>query len=100
MFITHDLGVVAQTADQVIVMYQGRVLEIGSVRQILKAPLHPYTRGLLAAIPALAKKGQRLETIASVVGDEDIETPYPLTRLKDGRQISLSPQALERIINE
>ena len=100
LFITHDLGVVAQTADQVIVMYQGRVLEIGSVRQILKAPLHPYTRGLLAAIPALAKKGQRLETIASVVGDEDIETPYPLTRLKDGRQISLSPQALERIINE
>ena len=100
LFITHDLGVVAQTADQVIVMYQGRVLEIGSVRQVLKAPLHPYTRGLLAAIPALAKKGQRLETIASVVGDEDIETPYPLTRLKDGRQISLSPQALERIINE
>ena len=99
LFITHDLGVVAQTADQVIVMYQGRVLEIGSVRQILKSPLHPYTRGLLAAIPALAKKGHRLATISSVVGDEDIDTAYPLTRLKDGRQVSLSPQALERITN-
>ena len=79
--------------------YQGRVLEIGSVRQILKSPLHPYTRGLLAAIPALAKKGHRLATISSVVGDEDIDTAYPLTRLKDGRQVSLSPQALERITN-
>jgi len=99
LFITHDLGIVRELADRVIVMYQGRVLEIGSVRQILKSPLHPYTRGLLAAIPALAKKGHRLATISSVVGDEDIDTAYPLTRLKDGRQVSLSPQALERITN-
>ena len=72
LFITHDLGVVAQLADQVVVMYQGRVLEIGTVRQVLKDPLHPYSQGLLASIPGLASKGQRLETIASVVGDADL----------------------------
>ncbi len=91
LFITHDLGVVAQLADQVVVMYGGRVLEIGSVRQVLKDPVHPYTRGLLAAIPGLAEKGQRLETMASVIGDADIVTPHPLVRLPDGRQVRLAP---------
>ncbi len=95
VFITHDLGVVAQLADHVVVMYQGRVLEIGTVRQVLKDPLHPYTRGLLSAIPGLARKGKRLETIASVVGDTDITTPHPLVRLSDGRQVSLPPSQLE-----
>ena len=90
IFITHDLGVVAQIADQVVVMYQGRVLEIGTVRQVLKDPVHPYTRGLLAAIPGLAPKGQPLATIASVVRDADIETPHPLRRLADGRRVSLA----------
>ena len=89
LYITHDLGVVAQLADHVVVMYQGRVLEIGTVRQVLKSPLHPYTQGLLAAIPGLARSGERLATIASVVGDEDITTPYRLIKLSDGRQVSL-----------
>ncbi|MDG2072787.1 MAG: ABC transporter ATP-binding protein [Pseudomonadales bacterium] len=100
LFITHDLGVVAQLADQVVVMYQGRVLEIGTVRQVLKDPLHPYTRGLLAAIPGLAQKGERLETISSVVGDADLETPYPLTQMADGRQVSLSPDLLREAGHE
>jgi ABC-type dipeptide/oligopeptide/nickel transport system ATPase component len=94
LFITHDIGVVAQLADQVVVMYQGRVLEIGTVRQVLKTPVHPYTRGLLAAIPGLAKKGQPLSTIASVVGDTDITTPWPLVTLADGRQVSLPPDQI------
>ena len=92
LFITHDLGVVAQLADQVVVMYGGRVLEIGSVRQVLKDPVHAYTRGLLAAIPGLAEKGQRLETMASVIGGADILTPHPLVRLPDGRQVSMAPR--------
>ena len=92
LFITHDLGVVAQLADQVVVMYQGRVLEIGSVRQVLKDPVHPYTRGLLAAIPGLVEKGKRLETMASVIGDADIVTPHPLVRMPDGRQVRLAPE--------
>ena len=89
IFITHDLGVVAQIADHVVVMYQGRVLEIGTVRQVLKDPLHPYTRGLLKAIPGVVPPGERLATIASVVGDADIETPHPLVALADGRRVSL-----------
>ena len=89
LFITHDLGVVAQLADQVVVMYQGRVLEIGTVRQVLKDPVHPYTKGLLAANPSRMTEGRRLATIQSEVGDADITTPYPLRTLDDGRQVSL-----------
>jgi oligopeptide/dipeptide ABC transporter ATP-binding protein len=51
LLITHDLGVVAETADRVAVMYAGRIVEHGPVREILRAPKHPYTRGLLASIP-------------------------------------------------
>ena len=91
LFITHDLGVVAQVADHVVVMYQGRVLEIGTVRQVLKDPVHPYTRGLLAAIPGTGRPGERLLTIAKVVGNADLTTPQPLIRLADGRQVSLPP---------
>ena len=89
IFITHDIGVVAQIADHVVVMYQGRVLEIGTVRQVLKDPLHPYTRGLLAAIPGIVPKNQRLATIATVVGDQDITTPYPLKDMGGGRLVSV-----------
>ena len=92
VFITHDLGVVAQIADHVVVMYQGRVLEIGSVRQVLKAPVHPYTKGLLKAIPGIVAPGERLATIASMVGDADLATPFPLLALADGRQVSLPPE--------
>ncbi len=89
IFITHDIGIVAQIADYVVVMYQGRVLEIGTVRQVLKNPLHPYTKGLLAAIPGNVPKNVRLSTIATAVGDADITTPYPLKEVGDGRLVSL-----------
>ena len=100
LFITHDIGVVAQLADHVVVMQGGRVLEAGTVRQVLKQPMHPYSKGLMAAIPGLAPKGQRLATVASVVGVTDITTAYPLTRLADGRQISLSPSQLKAFGHE
>ncbi len=58
LLITHDLGVVAQTADEVAVMYLGRIVESGSVRQVLKQPLHPYTRGLLNSLPSLNTAGR------------------------------------------
>ena len=58
IFITHDMGVVAEIADRVLVMYQGEAVETGSVEQIFHAPQHPYTRSLLAAVPQLgAMKG-------------------------------------------
>jgi peptide/nickel transport system ATP-binding protein len=53
IMITHDLGVVAQIADDVLVMYAGRAVETGSVEQVMRAPQHPYTWGLLASVPSL-----------------------------------------------
>jgi len=53
LFITHDLGVIAQTADRVAVMYLGRIAETGPVRQVIGSPAHPYTQGLLNALPRL-----------------------------------------------
>jgi oligopeptide/dipeptide ABC transporter ATP-binding protein len=67
LLITHDLGVVAQTADDVAVMYLGRVVEQASVRDVMKAPRHPYTRGLLASLPIRATERTRLPSIAGSV---------------------------------
>ena len=73
LFITHDLGVIAQTAHRVAVMYLGRIVETGAVRQVLHNPAHPYTRGLLAALPRL----DRLDApLTPVPGD----IPSPLER--------------------
>jgi oligopeptide/dipeptide ABC transporter ATP-binding protein len=55
LFITHDLGVVAQVADRVAVMYTGRIVESGPTREVLTRPAHPYTKGLLAASPTLER---------------------------------------------
>ncbi len=73
ILITHDLGVVAEMADEVVVMYAGRIAEQGTVSEIFKNPKHPYTRGLLNSIPTLTKdptgkvKKKRLETIPGIV---------------------------------
>jgi oligopeptide/dipeptide ABC transporter ATP-binding protein len=66
LLITHDLGVVAETADRVAVMYAGRIVETGPVRAIFRTPQHPYTRGLLASIPGGAP-GQPLRAIEGTV---------------------------------
>lgn len=60
LFITHDLGVVAEIADEVAVMYQGKIIEHGTVAQVLTAPVHPYTQKLLAAVPVLKTKTANL----------------------------------------
>ncbi|MGH7041565.1 MAG: ABC transporter ATP-binding protein, partial [Acetobacteraceae bacterium] len=63
MLITHDMGVIAETADRVAVMYAGRIAEIGPVRQVIQAPAHPYTEGLMASIPVLGERLRRLRQI-------------------------------------
>jgi len=63
MLITHDLGVVAENADVVAVMYAGRVCEYGRVHDIFDSPMHPYTRGLLASMPVLGQSKDRLATV-------------------------------------
>ncbi|MFZ3500144.1 ABC transporter ATP-binding protein [Streptomyces sp. 5.8] len=63
ILITHDLGVVADVADKIAVMYAGRIVEAAPVHEIYKNPAHPYTRGLLDSIPRLDQKGQELYAI-------------------------------------
>jgi len=63
MLVTHDMGVIAETADRVAVMYAGRIVEIGPVAEVIHSPQHPYTKGLMGAIPALRGESQRLAQI-------------------------------------
>jgi oligopeptide/dipeptide ABC transporter ATP-binding protein len=67
MLITHDLGVVAEMADDVVVMYAGKVFEGGSVNQLFEQPHNPYTKGLLSSIPRLGERRERLEVIKGMV---------------------------------
>jgi len=76
ILITHDLGVVADVADRIAVMYAGRIVESAPVHDIYKAPAHPYTRGLLDSIPRLDHKGRELYAIKGL--------PPNLTRIPPG----------------
>jgi peptide/nickel transport system ATP-binding protein len=60
MLVTHDMGVIAETCDRVAVMYAGRVVEIGPVRDVIHSPAHPYTVGLMGSIPAMDEDRERL----------------------------------------
>jgi oligopeptide/dipeptide ABC transporter ATP-binding protein len=71
MMITHDLGVIAEVAEQVAVMYAGKIVEKASVMELFSDPKHPYTQGLLSSIPSPDKLGRRLEVIKGTV-------PHPL----------------------
>src|SRR5438094_4571470 len=75
IFVTHNLGIVARMCDRVAVMYAGRIVEMGPVRQLFAAPAHPYTRALLESIPRL---GAKLERLAAIDGQ-----PPDLARLPD-----------------
>ena len=75
IFITHDLGVVAEIADRALVLYRGKVVEEGAVETLFRSPRHPYTKGLLACRPALHKKGERLPMVSDFL--EGTATPQP-----------------------
>ncbi|MGE5673279.1 MAG: ABC transporter ATP-binding protein [Mycobacterium leprae] len=89
MLITHDLGVVAEMAERVVVMYGGKVVEEGDVVSIFKSPLHPYTEGLLKSIPRLDEDVEKLHVIEGVV-------PNPLHLPQGCRFHPRCPYALEK----
>ncbi len=67
ILITHNLGVVAQTCDRLVILYAGRVAEFGTTQQVFKNPRHPYTRGLLEAVPRPSRRGTKMAVIPGVV---------------------------------
>lgn len=71
IFITHDLGVIAEIADRVLVMYKGKIVEQGPVLQIFESPKHPYTKGLLACRPPLDKRLRVLPTVVDFMKEEN-----------------------------
>ena len=78
LFISHDLGVINRICDRVIVMYAGRIVEEGTCRDILDAPCHEYTRGLIRSIPTRDRKGRELPCIPGRVPSvEDPKEPCP-----------------------
>ena len=94
IFITHDLGVIAQIADDVAVMYKGEIVEQGTAEQVLYHPQHPYTRGLLACRPPLDSRPHRLPTVQDFLDGnvpQEVQTPAvkreisatPLLRVRD-----------------
>ena len=93
LFITHDLGVVSQLCDTVIVMYTGHIVEQAPVRELFRDPKHPYTVGLLNAIPAITKERKPLKTIEGVV-------PNPTERIEGCSFWPRCPHASERCRKE
>ncbi len=67
MLVTHDLGVIAETADRVAVMYAGRIVEVGPVADVIGQPRHPYTAGLMASIPSVHRRNVELKQIDGVM---------------------------------
>jgi oligopeptide/dipeptide ABC transporter ATP-binding protein len=88
IFVTHDMGLVARFADRIAVMYAGKVVEVGNVFDVFREPQHPYTRGLLASIPAVA--GDLPERLAQIDG-----TPPRLTNLPPG--CAFAPRCTEKV---
>lgn len=93
VFITHDLGVVSELCDTVIVMYTGHIVEQAPVRELFETPKHPYTAGLLNAIPRITKERKPLETIEGMV-------PNPTERIEGCSFSPRCPHATERCRKE
>jgi len=99
LFVTHDLGVVAQTCDRVAVMYAGRIAETADTAQLFAKPSHPYTRALLGALPALHGKQDRLEPIGGAPPDLSAPPPgcrfHPRCRFAVGQCAREEPPLLD-----
>ena len=96
MFITHDLGVVSEIADDIIVMYKGKIVEQGSVKDIFQNPQHPYTKGLLACRPRLDKKLHILPTVRDFMD----ENPDGSITAKSLAHVSIDEVVEHNIVSE
>jgi peptide/nickel transport system ATP-binding protein len=98
IFITHDLGVVAEIADRALVLYKGAVVEEGSVRELFTHPSHPYTKGLLNCRPVLHKKGERLPVVSDFMQMDDAPSqPVPPAASAAPQPANSSPPASPQI---
>ncbi|ASA23056.1 ABC transporter ATP-binding protein [Paenibacillus donghaensis] len=99
LMITHDLGVVAEMCDRVVIMYAGQIVEETDVKTLYKKPLHPYTRGLLASLPQLAGENERLTSIPGQVPNPAQLPPgcrfAPRCPVKIDRCETVQPELLE-----
>ncbi|MGF1474772.1 MAG: ABC transporter ATP-binding protein [Geminicoccaceae bacterium] len=93
ILVTHDMGVIAEAADRVAVMYAGRLAEIGPVADVIKTPLHPYSKGLMASIPTM---GERLDALAQIEGSMPRLDSIPVGCAFNPR----CPQAFERCLRD
>ncbi|WP_414546509.1 ABC transporter ATP-binding protein [Nostoc sp. CCY0012] len=83
IFITHDLGLISEIADQVAVMYKGKVVEQGAAEQIFSNPQHPYTKGLVACRPTLNRRPQKLLTVSDYMNVEETPTGNIIIQAKE-----------------
>ncbi len=100
IFITHDLSVVAEIADRIVVMYKGKIVEEGSNESIFNNPKHPYTKALLACRPALYPKGKRLPIVSDFMNEDGSEKIMPLKteQREDKFEISNQQSTINDII--
>lgn len=102
LFISHDLGVISEICDRVAVMYQGNVVESGTVQEIMTDPKHPYTKGLLASRPSLHQKVHHLPTVQDFLEDHLVKiAPRVVTDLEtaDRRKRLYAPEPLLKVEN-
>ncbi|MEH2007492.1 ABC transporter ATP-binding protein [Nostoc sp.] len=86
IFITHDLGLISEIADEVAVMYKGKVVESGASEQIFSSPQHPYTKGLIACRPSLDRRPQKLLTVSDYMSAEETSTGQVVIQAKEPAQ--------------
>ena len=100
IFITHDLGVIAEIADRVLVMYKGKIVEQGTVLEIFEDPKHPYTKGLMACRPQLELRLKKLPVIADFMREDESGNLFARTDSEDGQENSITDILKTNIVTQ